>query len=159
MSERQQKALAIAAKSKIAKKGDVYLVPSQSGNGHYKVNANDVDWPTCTCPDFELRHARCKHIYAVEIVVERERSVTETIEGDVTTTTVTESVKVTKRVTYKQDWTAYNTAQTNEKHLFESLLHDLCSGVVEPFQKMGRPRLQYKDMLFASAYKVFCGMS
>jgi transposase len=159
MTERRQKALAIAAKSKIAKKGDTWLVPSQSGNGHYKVNANDPDWPTCTCPDFELRHARCKHIYAVEIVIEREQSITQTTDGDVTTTTVTETVKVTKRVTYKQDWTAYNTAQTNEKHLFESLLHDLCSGVVEPFQKMGRPRLQYKDMLFSSAFKVYCGMS
>src|ERR1051325_7325733 len=78
MSERQQKALAIAAKSKIAKKGDTWLVPSQSGNGHYKVNNTDPDWPTCTCMDFELRHARCKHIYAVEIVIEREQSVTET---------------------------------------------------------------------------------
>ena len=159
MSERQQKALAIAAKSKIAKKGDVWLVPSQSGNGSYKVNNTDPDWPTCTCPDFELRRIHCKHIYAVEIVVEREQSITETTDGDVTTTTVTESVKVTKRVTYKQDWPAYDAAQTNEKHLFESLLHDLCSGVVEPFQKMGRPRLMYKDMLFASAFKVYCGMS
>jgi transposase len=159
MSERQQKALAIAAKSKIAKKGDVWLVPSQSGNGSYKVNNTDPDWPTCTCPDFELRRIHCKHIYAVEIVIEREQSTTTTTDGDVTTTTVTESVKVTKRVTYKQNWPAYDAAQTNEKHLFESLLRDLCSGVVEPFQKMGRPRLLYKDMLFASAFKVYCGMS
>ena len=159
MSERRQKALAIAAKSKIVKKGDLWLVPSQSGNGHYKINITDPDWPTCTCPDFELRRTHCKHIYAVEIVVERERTVTETTDGDTTTTTITESVKVTKRVTYKQQWPAYNAAQTNEKHLFESLLHDLCSGVVEPFQKMGRPRLQYKDMIFAAALKVYCGMS
>ena len=159
MSERQQKALVIAAKSKITKKGDTWLVPSQSGNGQYKVNATDPDWPTCTCPDFELRRARCKHIYAVEYTIEREQSITETTDGGVTTTTVTETVKVTKRVTYKQNWPAYDAAQTNEKHLFQSLLHDLCSGVVEPFQKMGRPRLMYKDMLFASALKVYCGMS
>lgn len=159
MSERQQKAIAIAAKSKIAKKGDTWIVPSQSGNGHYKVNITDPDWPTCTCMDFELRHARCKHIYATEIVIEREQSVTQTTDGDVTTTTVTETVKVTKRVTYSQDWTAYNTAQTNEKHLFESLLHDLCSGIVEPVQEKGRPRLTYKDMIFAGAFKVYCGMS
>ncbi|HEX5732729.1 MAG TPA: transposase [Blastocatellia bacterium] len=159
MSERQQKALVIAAKNKIVKKGDTWLVPSQSGNGSYKVNNTDPDWPTCTCPDFELRRTHCKHIYAVEIVVERERRITETIDGDTTTTTVTETVKVTKRVTYKQQWPAYNAAQTNEKHLFESLLHDLCGGIVEPTQKMGRPRLQYKDMIFAAAYKVYCGMS
>ena len=159
MSERQQKALAIAAKSKIAKKGDVWIVPSQSGNGHYKVNANDPDWPTCTCPDFELRHARCKHIYATEIVIERERSVTETTDGDVTTTTVTETVKVTKRVTYKQDWPAYNQAQTNEKHIFQSLLHELCRTVVEPKQTKGRPRLPVGDMLFSAVFKVYSTIS
>ena len=159
MNERHDKALLIAAKCKLKKKGDLWLVPSQSGNGNYKVNVVDPDWPTCDCPDFELRRARCKHIYAVELVIEREQSITETIDGDTVTTTVTETVKVTKRTTYKQDWKAYNTAQTNEKHLFESLLNDLCSGVIEPFQKMGRPRLMYKDMLFASAYKVYCGMS
>jgi hypothetical protein len=159
MSERQQKALAIAAKNKLTKKGDTWIVPSQSGNDHYKVNNTDPDWPTCTCPDFELRHARCKHIYAVEIVIEREQSVTQTIDGDVTTTTVTETVKVTKRVTYKQEWSAYNQAQTNEKHIFQSLLHDLCGLIVEPAQEMGRPRLMYKDMIFAGAFKVYCGTS
>jgi transposase len=159
MSERQDKALVIAAKSKIAKKGDLWIVPSQSGSGHYKVNITDPDWPTCTCMDFELRRARCKHIYATEIVIEREQSVTQTTDGDVTTTTVTETVKVTKRVTYSQDWTAYNTAQTNEKHMFESLLHELCNLVIEPAQEMGRPRLMYKDMIFAGAFKVYCGTS
>jgi hypothetical protein len=159
MSERQQKALAIAAKSKIAKKGDFWLVPSQSGNGQYKVNATDPDWPTCTCPDFEIRRSRCKHIYAVEIVVERERSVTETTDDDVTTTTVTETVKVTKRVTYKQDWPAYNAAQTNEKHLFQSLLHNLCQPIQEPEQTKGRPRLPVGDMVFSAVFKVYSTIS
>src|SRR5256885_6198544 len=102
MNEREQKALVIAAKSKITKKGDTWLVPSQSGNGQYKVNAIDPDWPTCTCPDFELRHARCKHIYAVEYTIERETSTTKTAKGEVTTT-VTETVKLR----YKQIWSAY----------------------------------------------------
>ena len=60
MSERQQKALVIAAKSKLKKKGDVWLVPSQSSDETYKVNNVDPDWPTCTCPDFELRRIHCK---------------------------------------------------------------------------------------------------
>src|SRR5215211_256849 len=96
MNEREQKALAIAAKNKLAKKGDVWLVPSQSDNGHYKVNANDPDWPTCTCPDFELRHARCKHIYAVEYTIERETSTkrTKSKDSETVTTTVTETVKI-----------------------------------------------------------------
>ena len=76
-----------------------------------------------------------------------------------TTTTEVETVKVTKKVTYAQDWEAYNKAQQNEKRLFQSLMNELCSLVVEPPQDMGRPRLMYRDMLFAGAFKVYCGMS
>jgi transposase len=157
MNEREQKALVIAAKNKLAKKGDVWIVPSQSDDGHYKVNANDPDWPTCTCPDFELRRARCKHIYAVEIVIERETSTkrTKSNDGETETTTVTETVKIR----YKQVWSAYNNAQTNEKARFLSLLSDLCSGIDEPIQTMGRTRLPMADMIFAAAYKVYSTVS
>src|SRR5690349_3988120 len=159
MTEREQKALEIAARNKLVKKGDVWRVPSQSGfKPYYEVDLNDKS-PRCTCPDFEIRRQPCKHIFAVEYTLERERSITQTTDGDTTTTTVTETVKVTKRVTYKQDWTAYNTAQTNEKHLFQSLLSELCNLIAEPPQEMGRPRLGYRDMLFACAFKVFCGTS
>jgi len=159
MSERELKALVIAAKSKLTKKGDVWHVPSQSGYApFYEVDPNPES-PHCTCPDFEKRQQRCKHIFAVEIVIEREQSITETTDGDTTTTTVTETVKVTRRVTYSQDWTAYNQAQTNEKDLFQKLLHDLCSGIVEPGQPNGRPRLMYKDMIFSAAFKVYSTMS
>ena len=159
MTEREEKALVIAAKSKLTKKGDVWRVPSQSGyKPYYEVDPNPES-PRCTCPDFETRRERCKHIFAVEIVIERERSVTETTDGETTTTTVTETVKVTKRVTYSQDWTAYNQAQTHEKSLFQKFLHDLCNLIVEPPQDTGRPRLMYRDMLFAGAFKVYCGMS
>jgi transposase len=159
MSEREQKALVIAAKSKLTKKGDTWLVPSQSDDGRYKVNVTDPDWPTCTCPDFELRRARCKHIYAVEIVVERERSTTKTTtktsDGEVTTTTVTETVKLR----YKQVWSAYNTAQVNEKARFLVLLYELCSGIDEPIQMMGRTRIPISDIAFACAYKVYSTVS
>jgi transposase/predicted nucleic acid-binding Zn finger protein len=156
-SERQERGLMIAARTKLTQKGDVWRVPSQSGyKPYYEVNPESQH---CTCPDFEKREAKCKHIYAVEYTLEREQSVTQTTDGDTTTTTVTETVKVTKRVTYKQDWTAYNTAQTNEKHLLQSLLHELCNLIVEPPQDMGRPRLMYRDMLFAAAFKVYCGTS
>lgn len=159
MTEREEKALVIAAKSKLTKKGDIWRVPSQSGyKPYYEVDPNPES-PRCTCPDFETRRQRCKHIFAVEIVIERERSVTETTDGDTTTTTVTETVKVTKRVTYKQDWPAYNEAQTHEKALFQKLLHDLCSNIVEPEQTNGRPRLLYRDMLFSAAFKVYSTMS
>lgn len=155
MSEREQKALAIAAKNKLTKKGDTWLVPSQSGNDYYKVNANDPDWPTCTCIDFELRQARCKHIYAVEYTIERETKTKTTTKGQVTTTTTTETVKIR----YKQVWSAYNSAQTNEKAMFLSLLYELCSSIDEPIQNMGRTRLPMADMLFAAVYKTYSTVS
>ena len=160
MSEREQKALVIAAKSKLTKKGDTWLVPSQSdSDGRYKVNVTDPDWPTCTCPDFELRHARCKHIYAVEYTIERERKVTKTVKGDTTTTTITETVTETVKLRYKQVWSAYNTAQVNEKARFLVLLHELCSGIDEPIQVMGRTRIPIRDIVFACAFKVYSTIS
>ena len=157
MSERQQKALAIAAKNKLTKKGDTWIVPSQSGNDYYKVNANDPDWPTCTCPDFELRRARCKHIYAVEYTIERETKTKtkKTAKGEETVTTVTETVKIR----YKQVWSAYNSAQTNEKARFLILLRDLCAGIDEPIQTMGRTRIPMADMVFSAAFKVYSTVS
>jgi hypothetical protein len=149
--------LVIAAKNKLTKKGDSWIVPSQSGDDHYKVNANDPDWPTCTCPDFELRRARCKHIYAVEYTIERETKTkrTKTAKGETVTTTTTETVKIR----YKQVWAAYNSAQTNEKKHFLALLADLCDGIDEPIQTMGRTRLPMVDMLFAAVYKVYSTVS
>jgi transposase len=155
MSERQQKALLIAAKNKLTQKGNMWLVPSQSGDDKYKVNNTDPDWPTCTCMDFELRRARCKHIYAVEYTLEREQKTVKTTKDDTTTTTVTETVKIR----YKQVWKAYNSAQTNEKARFLILLRDLCSGIDEPIQSMGRTRLPMADMIFAAAFKVYSTIS
>src|SRR6185295_2245396 len=103
-SERQERGLMIAARTKLTQKGDVWRVPSQSGyKPYYEVNPESQ---RCTCPDFEKREAKCKHIYAVEVVIEREQSVTQTTDGNTATMTVTETVKVTTRVTYKQAWTA-----------------------------------------------------
>lgn len=61
MSTRQQKGLEIASKKTIKQQGDIWIVPSESGNGEYRVNLN-ADSPSCTCPDSE----KCKHIFAVE---------------------------------------------------------------------------------------------
>src|SRR5215218_11433870 len=58
------------------------------------------------------------------------------------------------------NWTAYNAAQSEEKHRFVELLADLCSTVPQPKQRgKGRPRLPLSDMLFASVYKVYVGFS
>jgi len=156
-SERQERGLMIAARTKLTQKGDVWRVPSQSGfKPFYCV---DPVAKTCDCPDYEKRGERCKHIFAVEFTIERESNTTTTTDGDTTTTTTTETLTVTKRTTYRQDWTAYNTAQTNEKAMFLKLLHELCNCIVEPVQEKGRPRLLYRDMLFAAAYKVYSTVS
>lgn len=128
VNEREQKALEIAAKSKLTRKGNNWIVPSQAGSKKYTVNP-DPESPHCTCPDFVDRQARCKHIFAVEYTIQREQ----TSDGQ---TIVTESVRVTRQ-TYTQDWQSYNAAQTNEKAHFLALLYQLCTKVEEPIQTMG----------------------
>jgi transposase len=151
MNLREQKGLLIADRTTITQSGNLYLVPSQSGKGKYKV---DPKAQTCSCPDFEFRQAACKHIFAVEITVRR----TQTTHRDRSVTTVTETVKVTRK-TYSQEWPAYNKAQTVEKAQFQYLLHQLCQGVGEPAQMNGRPRLPLEDMIFAMAFKVYSTVS
>src|SRR5947208_9311888 len=150
MSEREQKALQIAAKSKLTRKGDTWLVPSQAGTKKYTVDPNPQS-PSCTCPDFEARQLRCKHIFAVEYTIQREYT------DDGETQTFTETVTVKK--TYKQEWSSYNAAQVNEKDEFQKLLHELCKGIGEPSQRIGRPRLPFEDMIFAAAFKVYSTVS
>ena len=73
------------------------------------------------------------------------------------TTTVTDTAAV--RVTYAQNWPAYNAAQTTEKAHFTALLHELCATIpnVEDKngRKSGRNRLPLGDMIFAAGFKVY----
>jgi transposase len=154
MEARQQRGLEIAATANIVKKGGAWMVPSQSGKGRYTVCLDDHD-PHCSCPDHETRGIKCKHIFAAEYVISRERN----RDGSVT---VTERMTVQKTVqrTYPQNWSAYNEAQTHEKDRFLDLLRDLCSGINEPVaQKNGRPRLPIQDAIFAACYKVYSTVS
>ncbi len=150
MDARKQKAVEIATKSKLTCQGGMWLVPSQSGPTEYTVDP-DPQTPSCSCPDFEARQLRCKHIYAVEITLKRE------IVNDGPTQTVTETVTVKK--SYTQEWSAYNQAQQTEKSHFLALLYELCSKVEEPIQVMGRPRIALRDMLFAVTYRTYTMMS
>jgi transposase len=150
ITDREIKALQIAATSKLTRKGDTWIVPSQAGHGEYKVNP-DPQSPRCTCPDFEFRNMRCKHVLAVEYTLMRET----TADGQ---TVVTETVKVTRK-TYTQDWKAYNTAQTHEKSELQALLYELCRNLPEPEQRTGRPRLSLSDIIFSSTYKIYSTVS
>ena len=153
LSERETKALDIAACSKLVRNpNSTWIVPSQSGAKDYTVDP-DPESPRCTCPDFEYRQLRCKHIFAVEIILQR--NVTVSIDDQ--TQVVTETVTVTQK--YTQSWPEYNRAQCNEKsHLIE-FLHQLCSGIEEPTQTNGRPRLPLRDIIFAAVYKTYTAVS
>lgn len=151
MDVREQRGREIAARARIIKRGNAWIVPSQSLNGFHSVTL-DSDDIRCTCPDFELRAKPCKHIFAAAFVVQRQ-TVTEMNAAGETRTTVTETAAV--RVTYSQNWPAYNQAQTAEKEMFCRLLHDLCAGVPEPVQVKGRPRIPVADALFSACFKVY----
>jgi len=155
MSIRQQKGLQIAQRGHVTRQGRLYIVPSQSGKGRYKV---DPDKRQCTCPDYDFRREPCKHLFAVEHIIETTEKTTTTTTDAQGNTTTTETVKV-KRQTYRQDWPNYNAAQTQEKRLFLYLLHQLCQGVGSPAQMNGRPRYDLEDMIFAMAYKVYSTVS
>lgn len=154
MEERQLRGLEIAAKSKIFQHKDgSWSVPSQVGKGRYEIQMGSK--PRCSCPDYESRESKCKHIFAVEYVLERERhedgseTITETL-------TVTETVQ---RKTYPQKWTAYNAAQTTEKSQFQRLLNALCTNVEALVQTNGRPRIPLPEALFCVAFKVYSTVS
>lgn len=155
LTERENKALAIATHTKLVRKpNNTWTVPSQSGPKTYTVNP-DPESPSCSCRDFEFRRARCKHVLAVEIVLQREV----TVSNDGNSQTVTETVTVKKK--YTQAWSSYNKAQTNEKSQFLAFLYELCSKIEEPIQKRrrGGQRLPLADVLFAVTFKVYSGMS
>lgn len=147
MDAREQKGLVLAATKKIKRNGNVWLVPSQTDDGtRYNVNPDEQK---CTCPDHEVRQVKCKHLFAVEFTIRRETDTN----GNVTTTK-------TIRLTYSQNWPAYNAAQTEEKRRFIPLLADLCKTVPQPpYKGNGRPSLPLSDMVFACAYKVYSGFS
>ena len=142
---RQQRGLAIAVlEQNIRPDKFGYKVPSQSGNGVYLVNLEHG--PYCTCPDFEKRERACKHVFAVEALLQRGEQL-----DDPTPEAVGE------RVT--QPWAAYNAAQVNEGDLFATLLRELCDTVPQPPQAIGRPRLPLSDMLYGMGLKVYSTLS
>jgi len=146
--------LEIANTKKIERKDSrTWIVPSATTNAKYTVRPH-AEHPYCSCKDHEALGVRCKHVFAVEILQQRELSPDGT-EMRTATVTVTEKV----RKTYAQDWAAYNAAQTNEKDKFLQLLHDLCSRIEEPPQAKGRKRVRLADAVFMATYKIYTTFS
>jgi transposase len=125
-------------------------VPSQTSAAKYRVTLHPAI--SCGCEDFLLRQEACKHILAVRITCERDG-------GAKGPEIVTDAVP--KRPTYRQNWSAYNLAQREEKHRFQVLLHDLCAGLPEPDRGNVRGRRPHTvaDKLFAICYKVYSTFS
>lgn len=151
MSLRKERGVEIAQDGRISKRNGYYLVPSQTDDEKsYTVRIGKTAY--CSCPDFAKRGdeiGKCKHIYAVEIKYTTQKD-------HYGNTTVTK----TTRVTYSQEWSAYDRSQTTEKDEFMKLLDDLCAGVEQPTKAgAGRPSHPLRDMVFASAMKVYTTFS
>ncbi len=143
---RQQKGLVIAQTKKVRQtRNDLWLVPSQSHPGTYLV---DTQEQTCTCPDHEATRGLCKHLHAVTFTR------LQTVEKDGTVLT-TDAVKIT----YSQNWSAYNRAQCEEKEIVQRLLRGLCDGIVQPPHVRGRPSLPLADVVYGAAMKVYTTFS
>jgi transposase len=153
MDAREQRGMVIAATQKLTQKGQVWIVPSQAGNGGKYTVCPDESTPFCSCPDHEATGAPCKHIHAVRFTVRRERQTDGTV-------VETQEVTFTKKTQYPQNWPVYDACQMTEKDRFQELLVDLLKGIEEPEQpKSGRRRTSMKDMIFAACLKVFTGFS
>ena len=144
---RKEKGQEIAKKGRIVKNGNKWEVPSQSSQRKYLVYEENLELK-CTCPDYEMRQCKCKHIWAVEISIRTEID----NQGN---KVVTKTVKIS----YGQNWKAYNEAQQNEGTLFQKLLADLCQNVPQPEYVFGRPKMPYSDIVFSSALKVYSTFS
>lgn len=148
---REERGRQIAKLGGIRRIGARFAVPSQSSGGAAAGYLVDLVEETCTCPDYELRRRHCKHYEAVLFWIAWEGTVSDN--GP--------AVLPTKRKTYRQNWPAYNEAQTTEKGRVEMLLKSLCEGIAEPPRKPGpgRPRIPACDAIFAAVMKVYTTFS
>jgi hypothetical protein len=155
LSHRELHGLQIAAMARLVRRGVVWMVPSErGGGGPYEVTP-DATEPHCTCDDYETHGGKCKHIYAVEYAIRRESDI-----GGAAIFSDAMPTQRAPRKTYRQDWPAYNAAQTHEKEMFQELLRDLCSDIKEPTRsRNGRPRLPIEDAIFAACFKVYSTVS
>lgn len=149
---REERGRQIARLGGIRQLGASYVVPSQSIAADAPTYLVDLVEQTCTCPDYDLRRMVCKHQEAVLFWLAWEGSM------NAETGAV---VLPKKRKTYKQNWSAYNAAQTHEKEHVEALLRGLCEGVEQPPRKPGAGRrpIPLRDAVFAAVMKVYTTLS
>ena len=144
---RAERGMEILKSLKIEKTSEGWKVQSSRGFGSYLVKFNGHE-PICECLDCRMRHQKCKHIYAVELWIRKE---------------IDEQGKIRQtkgiKISYSQDWKAYDKSQTGEKIYFMQLLKDLCGFVKAKEYIFGRPKICDQDFIFASALKVYSTFS
>ncbi len=70
LNVRELRGLDIANRYTIKRENNFWFVPSSSGKSErYKVC---LKAQKCTCPDFEIRRQKCKHIFAAEFSFEQD---------------------------------------------------------------------------------------
>ena len=148
---RSLRGLHIALNSTVKQTAKGWIVPSQSSSSRYVI---PLDLSECTCRDYEEQQVPCKHIYAVMHTLDGLEDIDDEQHLD----------PPEARATYGQDWPAYNLAQTHEKAMFQTLLHDLCQNVTEPPRTVGaapggRKPLRMNDMLFSVVFKIYSTVS
>ena len=148
MDAREQRGMVIAATCRLNRADDgTWIVPSQSNTEKvYRVN---LEAKKCTCADHAESGHTCKHFFAAQFTYKRDFLPDGTM-------IETKSVTFTEKKIYRQDWRAYNLAQSTEKHRFHELLFDLTRGVAElPTKATGRKPHTTKDCLFSMVLKVY----
>jgi transposase len=154
MDLRELRGIELAETRTIRKHLGWWMVPSQTESKVYRVWL-EKGFATCECADFKKRGQACKHIVAACVMqIKHEKNADGT-----TTVTKTVMLKTEEKITYPQNWTKYNEAQTNEQDKFPSLLADLCAGIPTTQPKTGRPRLPLSDAIFNVTLKVYSTIS
>jgi hypothetical protein len=153
---REERGREIAKRGGIRQRGGVFVVPSQSDGPSYTVDLADE---TCTCPDYETRRLRCKHVEAALFYVAWEGS----MDGmSLVSVDGTGAAKKPKRKTYKRNHAASNDASRHELERIRPLLRALCARVPEPDREVGLPGrkpIPLRDLIFAIIMKVYGGLS
>jgi len=157
MDRKEKSGIEIAARRTVERAGNLYIVPGLRGNQVHQVDLDSLPPGKCSCSENKRHGVTCEHIYAAQIVREREENARRAAERNQSNPS---DKKVRK--TYHQDWAVYNEAQMREKDRFQSLLSELCESILvaadEP-KGRGRPRLNQRDMIFSAVFKVYTNLS